>query len=71
VSERPAPARLHSLCGTARKLKLKNQKKLPVTRNPSGIPCRPSGIWQCIGTPDRERRMPRVPIRQQESALQI
>jgi hypothetical protein len=52
-----APARVKSLCGTARKLKARNQKKLKGIRNPSGIPCRPSGIWACIGLPDRERRL--------------
>ena len=56
MSDRPAPARLQSLCGTARKLQRRNQKKLK-TRNSSGIPCRPSGIWACIGFPERERRM--------------
>jgi hypothetical protein len=53
-----APARVKSLCGTARKLKKRNQKKLKLTRNSPGIPCRPSGIWACIGTPDRDRRRP-------------
>jgi len=56
VSERPAPARLHSLCGTARKLKARNQKKLFKARD-TRIPCRPCGIWACIGTPDRDRRL--------------
>ena len=52
-----APARLKSLCGTARRLKKRNQKKLHKGRE-HRIPCRPSGIWACIGTPDRERRLP-------------
>ena len=57
VERTRAPARIKSLCGTARKLKARNQKKLKGIRNPSGIPCRPSGIWACIGTPDRQRRL--------------
>ena len=56
MSERPAPARVKSLCGTARRLKHKNQQKLFMTRDPRR-PCRPSGIWACIGLPDRARRM--------------
>jgi hypothetical protein len=56
MSERPAPARVKSLCGTARRMKIRNQKKLHKGRDNS-IPCRPSGIWSCIGTPDRERRL--------------
>ena len=58
MSERPAPARLHSLCGTTRKLKARNQKKLMGKHGPSRMPCRPSGIWACIGTGERTRRMP-------------
>jgi hypothetical protein len=57
MNERPAPARLHSLCGTSRKLKLKNQKKLAGKRGPTRIPCRPSGIWACVGTSERFRRV--------------
>ena len=56
VERTRAPARLKSLCGTARKLKARNQKKLTAAR-PQRIPCRPSGIWACIGTPDRQRRL--------------
>ena len=56
MSERPAPARLKSLCGTARRMKKRNQKKLHKGRENS-IPCRPSGIWACIGAPERFRRM--------------
>ena len=56
MNERPA-ARLKSLCGTARRLKKKNQKKLFMTRD-TRRPCRPSGLWACIGTPDRSRRLP-------------
>jgi hypothetical protein len=58
VERTRAPARIKSLCGTGRKLKARNQKKLKGFRNPSGMPCRPSGIWACIGTPDRVRRLP-------------
>jgi hypothetical protein len=59
VSARPAPARLHSLCGTGRKLKAKNQKKLAGKQHgPSRIPCRPSGIWACVGVGERTRRIP-------------
>ena len=53
--KRPAPARLKSLCGTARRLKRKNQKKLFMTRD-TRRPCRPSGLWACIA-PERSRRM--------------
>jgi len=60
MSERPAPARLHSLCGTSRKLKAKNQKKLVGKHGPSRLPCRPSGIWACIGTGERTRRLPEI-----------
>jgi len=55
MSERPAPARLKSLCGTSRRLKLRNQKKLFLHRDPRR-PCRPSGLWACLGTPERMRR---------------
>jgi hypothetical protein len=55
VSARPAPARLHSLCGTSRKLKLKNQKKL-IARDPKRLPCRPSGIWACVNSSERFRQ---------------
>ncbi|HET7810075.1 MAG TPA: hypothetical protein VFL16_05830 [Steroidobacteraceae bacterium] len=55
MNERPAPARLHSLCGTARRMKQKNQQKLQRSHNK--IPCRPSGIWACIGAGDRSRRL--------------
>jgi len=57
VNPRQGPARLHSLCGTARRMKLKNQQKLQRSHNK--IPCRPSGIWACIGTGDRMRRAAR------------
>ena len=57
MSTRPAPARLHSLCGTGRKLKVKNPKKLVVVRGgPARLPCRPSGIWACIHVGERSRR---------------
>lgn len=56
MNPRPAPARRQSLCGTARRLKKRNQKKLFKGRDNS-IPCRPSGIWACIGYPERERRL--------------
>jgi hypothetical protein len=60
VSERPAPARLHSLCGTSRKLKAKNQKKLSGKHGPARMPCRPSGIWACVGVGERTRRLPDI-----------
>jgi hypothetical protein len=60
VIVRPAPARVKSLCGTARRLKIRNQKKLFKGRD-NRLPCRPSGIWACIGSPDRERRLHQPP----------
>jgi hypothetical protein len=57
MNERPAPARLHSLCGTSRKLKAKNQKKLAGKHSTPRMPCRPSGIWACIGVGERTRRL--------------
>ena len=59
MSERPAPARVKSLCGTARRLRIRNQKKLYKGRGQT-MPCRPSGMWICIGTPDRERRLAQI-----------
>jgi hypothetical protein len=57
VSERPAPARLHSLCGTSRKLKARNQKKLAAGKHAAQrLPCRPSGIWACINNSERFRQ---------------
>lgn len=56
MSKRPTPARLKSLCGTARRLKRTNQKKLHRGRD-TQLPCRPSGLWACIGIPDRPRRL--------------
>jgi len=41
-------------------MKLKNQQKLQRSHNK--IPCRPSGIWACIGTGDRSRRRPQPRI---------
>ena len=56
MSERPAPARLRSLCGTARRMRKRNQKKLHKGREHT-FPCRPSGMWACIGEPERFRRL--------------
>jgi len=56
VNVRPAPARLHSLCGTSRKLKARNQKKLAMKHGPSRLPCRPSGIWACNNNSERFRQ---------------
>ena len=37
-------------------MKLRNQKKLHKGRE-NRVPCRPSGIWACIGEPERFRRL--------------
>jgi hypothetical protein len=57
VNDRPAPARVKSLVGTARRLKKKNQSKLVLGRPANRLPCRPSGMWACIGEPERARRL--------------
>ena len=55
MSERPAPARAHSLCGTARRL---NRKKAHAGKKMLGRkPCRYAAIWTCQGLGDRARRL--------------
>ena len=67
MSERPAPARLRSLCGTARRIRKRNQKKLHKGREHT-FPCRPSGMWACIGEPERFRRLGLPAIETTDSA---
>lgn len=55
MSERPARARLHSLCGTARGIA---SKKIESERR--GIPrkpCRYAAIWTCQVSEDCSQRM--------------
>ncbi len=59
MSERPQRARLHSLCGTSRRLKKATLAK-PKTAN-HRRPCRFHAMWVCQGTPDRERRLAEQP----------
>jgi len=57
VNARPG-ARIHSLCGTSRRVKKKAAAKLTMTRM---RPCRHHAIWACQGAPDRGRRLAESP----------
>jgi hypothetical protein len=53
MTPRPAPARRHSLCGTARRLAAEEN----ATRHGYRHACRQAGIWACKKTFSCSRRM--------------
>lgn len=55
MSERPARARLQSLCGTARGIASKKSELQG--RAPQRKPCRYAAIWTCQVSMDSLRRM--------------
>lgn len=53
---RPASARLHSLCGTARRMKKKQERTAARETGVARQPCREAGLWACHGDSERFRR---------------
>lgn len=54
MTPRPLRARLHSLCGTARRMRKEEEMAAPKERRP----CRHNAIWACQGSGERTRRLP-------------
>jgi hypothetical protein len=55
VTRRPVRARLHSLCGTQRRMR--KEEVAAATAHVRSRPCRYHAIWACQGMGERSRRL--------------